>query len=116
MRKIVIGLAMASTALATPAMAREGQWYIQGDAGVMLVEDINFEINGSPNEAIASNDAGWDAGAAVGYDFGVVRVEAEASYRRAGLETVDARAAGLALNPSPNSPGGFNLVRQEIRP
>ena len=35
MRNLVIGLAMASTALTAPAMAREGQWYIEGDAGVM---------------------------------------------------------------------------------
>ena len=40
MRKIVIGLAMASTALTAPAMAREGQWYVEGNAGVMLVEDV----------------------------------------------------------------------------
>ncbi|KPQ29724.1 MAG: OmpA family porin, partial [Porphyrobacter sp. HL-46] len=37
MRKLVIGMAMASTALASPALARDGQWYIQGDGGVMIV-------------------------------------------------------------------------------
>ena len=56
MRKLVIGMAMASTALSTPALAREGQWYIQGDGGVMIVEDQSLDVNG------AAGDAGADDG------------------------------------------------------
>ena len=60
MRKLVIGMAMASTALSTPALAREGQWYIQGDGGVMIVEDQSLDVNG------AAGDAGADDGDAAG--------------------------------------------------
>ena len=116
MRNIVIGLAMASTALTTPAMAREGQWYIQGDAGAMIVEDITFDINGVSNGATASHDSGWDAGVAVGHDFGGFRVEAETSYRRAGLEDAATGTEGLALNSGSLAPGGINLFRNEVRP
>ena len=36
MRKLAMGLALASTALASPALAKEGQWYIGVDAGAMI--------------------------------------------------------------------------------
>lgn len=100
MRKFVIGMAMASTALTSPALAREGQWYIQGDGGVMLVEDQDLDVNGTPDNATGSYDTGYDFGALVGYDFGAFRLEAEASYRAADLESVTAGSQGLALNPT----------------
>ena len=40
MRKLVIGMAMASTALAAPALARDGQWYVEVDGGAMILEDM----------------------------------------------------------------------------
>ena len=89
MRKLVIGMAMASTALTSPALAREGQWYIQGDGGVMIVEDQNLDVNGVSANAVANYDTGYDFGGMVGYDFGAFRLEAEASYRAADLQDVD---------------------------
>ena len=38
MRKLAIGLALASTALASPALARDGQWYVGVEGGALLVE------------------------------------------------------------------------------
>lgn len=105
MRKLVIGMAMASSALATPAMAREGQWYIEGDGGVMLVEDQNITVNGAVDNASANYDTDYDFGGIVGYDFGAFRLEAEASYRAADLTDVSAGNQGLALNPVT---GGFS--------
>jgi OmpA-OmpF porin, OOP family len=99
MRKLVIGMAMASTALTTPAMAREGQWYIQGDGGVMIVEDQSLDVNDVANNATANYDTDYDFGGIVGYDFGAFRLEAEASYRAADLQDVSAGSQGLALNP-----------------
>jgi outer membrane protein OmpA-like peptidoglycan-associated protein/opacity protein-like surface antigen len=98
MRKLVIGMAMASTALTAPAMAREGQWYIQGDAGVMIVEDADFDINGVANNAKVDFDTGYDVGGLVGYDFGSFRLEAETSYRRAGIDGATAGSQGLAVD------------------
>lgn len=48
MRKLAIGLALASTALATPSMARDGQWYVGVDGGAMLVEDLDYNIGAAP--------------------------------------------------------------------
>lgn len=95
MRKFVIGMAMASTALTAPAMAREGQWYIQGDGGAMLVEDVQFDVDGNLNDAEAGFEEGYDFGGVVGHDFGAFRLEAEASYRAADMDELTAGTAGL---------------------
>jgi outer membrane protein OmpA-like peptidoglycan-associated protein len=108
MRKLVIGMAMASTALTSPAVAREGQWYIEGTGGVMIVEDQNLDVGAAANNAAANYATGYDFGASVGYDFGGFRLEAETSYRAADLQDVQAGTLGLALNPDALSPGGFN--------
>ena len=105
MRKLVIGMAMASTALTTPAMARDGQWYIQGDGGVMIVEDQSLEVRGVADNATANYDTGYDFGGVVGYDFGAFRLEAEASYRAADLSDVAAGTQGLILNSQSAAPG-----------
>lgn len=114
MRKLVIGMAMASSALATPAMAREGQWYIEGDGGVMLVEDQNITVNGAVDNASANYDTDYDFGGIVGYDFGAFRLEAEASYRAADLTDVSAGNQGLALNPSVGGTSRFTGTRTAL--
>ncbi len=83
MRKLVIGLALATTAFTAPANARDGQWYVGVDGGVMLVEDIDLDVNGVNDVATIDSEYGYDFGATVGYDFGAFRLEAETSYREA---------------------------------
>ncbi|MDE2595770.1 MAG: OmpA family protein [Sphingomonadales bacterium] len=98
MRKLVIGLALASTAMATPALARDKSWYVEGDAGGVIVENI-FNITGSNNNGTLDTKPGYDFGGIVGYDFGAFRLEAEASYRRAEEKkyTAGATTVGDAL-------------------
>ena len=81
MRKLVIGMALASTALASPALARDDSWYVEADAGAMIVEDIK-NFTGRNNVGSMDLKTGYDFGGIVGYDFGGFRLEAEASYRR----------------------------------
>ena len=106
MRKLVIGLALASTALASPSMARDGQWYVGVDGGVMLVEDLDLNIGPVPIEGTANTDTGYDFGGVVGYDFGGFRLEAETSYREADLTSFASSVpaipsgAGAALSTS----------------
>ncbi len=114
MRKFVIGMAMASTALTSPALAREDQWYIQGEGGVMLVEDQDLGVNGAPDNASADYDSGYDFGALVGYDFGAFRLEAEASYRASDLEGVTAGSQGLALNQAGTGFTTFTGARDAV--
>ncbi|HZV11175.1 MAG TPA: outer membrane beta-barrel protein, partial [Novosphingobium sp.] len=84
MRKIIIGLALASSALATPALARDKSWYVEGDAGGVIAEDQTVTSTGSYS-GTAAFKAGYDFGGIVGYDFGPFRLESEASYRRVAL-------------------------------
>ena len=95
MRKLAIGLALASTALASPSMARDGQWYVGVDGGVMLVEDLDLNIGPVPIEGTANTDTGYDFGAVVGYDFGGFRLEAETSYREADLTSFASSVPGI---------------------
>ena len=97
MRKLAVVLALASTALATPALARDKSWYVGIEGGAMVVEDINFDIRTAAgvNTTRANNvdhDYGYDVDGVMGYDFGGFRVETEVGYRSA---TVDAYSSTL---------------------
>lgn len=89
MRKSIVAVALASAAIATPALARDGETYVQLDGGIMLLDDMEFDIGEVGNAAtfrprkhdLGVKVDGFDFGAAVGHDFGMFRVEAEASYR-----------------------------------
>ena len=96
---------MASTALASPALARDGQWYVGVEGGAMIVEDTDFDIGATGDNLIVEADKGYDVGGFVGYDFGAFRLEAEASYRDADLETVTVGNTGLGFGPFNAAPG-----------
>jgi len=101
---------MASTALASPAIARDGQWYVELDGGVMIAEDNTFDIQDANGDNIDTfeldSDYGYDFGGLVGYDFGAFRLEAEASYREWELDTLRAGATGV--------PAGTNGVTSNL--
>jgi OmpA-OmpF porin, OOP family len=101
MRKLAVGLALASTALASPSMARDGAWYVGVDGGAMLVEDLDLDIGAAPIEAIADTDTGYDFGGVVGHDFGGFRLEAEVSYREADLTNTSGTTPFLPVAGSP---------------
>ena len=100
MRKLVIGLAMASTALATPALARDNQWYVELDGGVMILEDMDYKVTGlngaNPADVTVDSRTGYDFGGIVGYDFGGFRLEAEAGYRGANADSLTVNSGRIA--------------------
>jgi OmpA-OmpF porin, OOP family len=105
MRKLAVTLALATTALSTPALARDDSWYVGVEGGAMLVEDIKFDVGTAKEAATVHSKAGWDADAVVGYDFGPFRAEAEVGYRQASVTELTSavsqpyrNAAGAALN------------------
>jgi len=110
MRKLAIVVALSSTVLATPALARDGAWYVGGDFGAMLVEDMEFDVTSSSgvettNAITADYDYGYDGALFVGYDLGSFRVEAEAAYKRAAFDRYD-----TTLNlPGANGGAGVRL-------
>ncbi len=97
MKKLAIAVALASTALASPALARDDSWYVGIEGGAMIVEDLQFDI-GTVNDAGSLNhDYGYDVGGVVGYDFGAFRTEVEVSYREAAMETAAVSLVGIPL-------------------
>jgi len=109
MRKVLSLAMLATTAIATPALARDNSWYIEADAGEVLVDDFPLVVDHNSNVFQASagtsigrigTKPGYDFGGIVGYDFGMFRLEAEASYRRAkvdALSSVVSNTAGTSI-------------------
>jgi opacity protein-like surface antigen len=91
MRKLAIAVALASTALATPAVARDHSVYVGLEGGVMWVEDSPFNVtdNLTNPQYTIDHKSGYDVDAIAGYDFGAVRVEAELGYKHAGIDSLN---------------------------
>ena len=106
MRKMAITLALASTVLATPAVARDKSWYVGVEGGIMLVEDTVFDYADAPitaaNGIKVNHKGGFDADIIGGYDFGLLRAEAEIAYKRASIKDVSIATAitGPLLPPA----------------
>ena len=95
MRKLAVAMALASTALATPALARDDSWYVGVEGGAMIVEDIKFNITpvaGATGTSTVDHHYGYDVGGTIGYDLGAFRLEAEVAYKSA---TVDAYSSTI---------------------
>ncbi|NNC52476.1 MAG: porin family protein, partial [Erythrobacter sp.] len=101
-------MAMASTALASPALAKEDAWYIGAEFGPMIVEDLDLDVDAGTDEIVVGADTGYDVGGYVGYDFGAFRLEAEVSYRDADIEDALIGTTGIAsgLGPNGRTPSG----------
>jgi OmpA-OmpF porin, OOP family len=110
MRKLAIGLALASTALASPALARDDQWYVGVDGGAMIVEDLDLDIGTNNDAASIDADKGYDFGGVVGYDFGGFRLESEVSYREADLDGTQVIAGGISQGAGPAANGSFDTA------
>src|SRR5262245_7659312 len=90
MRKLAIMAALASTALATPAVARDNSWYVGVDAGAMIVEDTKIDFSDNTvsvdDGIILDYKYGYDIDLNGGYDFGGFRLEGELAYKHAGID------------------------------
>ncbi len=97
MRKLAIVAALASTALATPAVAVDNSWYVGVEGGAMIVEDANLDFQFDDGVTVLDIDdaikvdhkVGLDVDLIAGYDFGGFRLEAEAGWKRATLDEAE---------------------------
>lgn len=104
MRKLIIGVALASTCLAAPAFARDGEFYLEANGGVMFLDNFDIDVNGVNDAARLRPDSrdlglkvdGYDFGGIVGYDLGRFRLEVETSYRKARPGSVTLAGIGTA--------------------
>jgi outer membrane protein OmpA-like peptidoglycan-associated protein len=101
MRKFAVALALTTTALAGPAVARDKAWYVGAEAGGNLVQNQLFDITrpavvtapGVVAPAVVVQDGirvrhnvGFDFGGNIGYDFGMFRGEFEVAYKTNTLD------------------------------
>src|SRR5258708_38608641 len=93
MRKLAITVALASTAIATPAVARDHSFYAGLEGGAMIVEDVHLGYKDPTmtfGEAYRINyGTGLDVDGVAGYDFGFVRLEAELGYKHANVDSIN---------------------------
>ena len=100
MRKLAIAMALASTGLATPAVARDHSPYVGVEGGIMWVEDMDVDYDDGvlslPDAVTVSHKSGYDVDLIAGYDFGMLRLEGELGYKRASVNQlrIDPRISG----------------------
>src|SRR5947209_6949858 len=107
MRKLAIAMAFASTALATPAVARDHSVYAGLEGGAMWVEDADFDYTDGTGRALSPGftvmqHAGYDFDAIAGYDFGLLRVEGELGYKHAGVSQLEVSSFLSGAGPYSN--------------
>jgi OOP family OmpA-OmpF porin len=107
-------MALASTALATPALARDNAWYVGAEGGAMIVEDIHFDIGALKDAGVVNHHYGYDVDGTIGYDFGMFRLEAEVGYKSATVDSYRSSTttpATLVSGRSNNQAAGtYNLA------
>ena len=109
MRKLAIAVALASTVLATPALARDGSGYVGVEGGAMIVEDFSLDFDDDVDSVddvlTIDHNTGFDIDAVAGYDFGGFRLEGELGYKRASVDAITVDTAFVPVV----SPGPYEL-------
>jgi opacity protein-like surface antigen len=107
---VFIGVALA---VSTPALARDGDWYVGVDAGVALVNRASVTpVGGLGYEAgpqlptSIKTSAGYDIDGVVGRDLGLFRLEAEIANKSAANKSYT--SAGYTAFPTPD--GGIAVA------
>lgn len=93
MKKVVVLTALLMSSFAVGAMAAEGP-YLSGNLGITMPTDSDVSEAGISGEI--SYDAGFAIGAALGYNFGVGRVEGEIGYKTADADEIEVDGLGSA--------------------
>ncbi len=94
MRKFIVGVALGTTILAGPALARDQSWYIGAEAGAILLQNQLFDIRNAAGTTVTTDairskyEIGYDVGGNIGYDFGPFRAEFEVAYKDNNLDAV----------------------------
>ena len=112
MRKLALCLALASSALASPTLARDDSFYVEGGFGPLIAQDMTYH-RASPSTdtrtIVADESRGVDGDLLFGYDFGKFRLEAEAGYKQFGVDQLVA-TAGVPCTTTTSCFGTYNAV------
>jgi OmpA-OmpF porin, OOP family len=113
MHKNLVLAAVASTSVATPALAEDAHWYIGVDAGVARADDAPVIPTGGfgfvPGPQVATSvesKTGYDLDAVFGRDLGHFRLEAEIGVK--SVQNKRYNSAGFTAYPTAG--GGFGVI------
>ena len=95
-RKAALAATVAACAIAVPAQARDGEGYAGADFGVTFPQDTKIDVYQFDNAIVAKNKEGPNFDAFVGYDWGLIRTEAELGHQDFKPSSVTAVAPGIA--------------------
>ncbi len=97
MNKLFMVAALASSALTGSAYANDTGPYITIEGGAVKQEraEVSSALGYDYTDRFST---GWEAGGAVGYDFGHFRLEAEGFHARSSLREQDRAGGALVLN------------------
>jgi OmpA-OmpF porin, OOP family len=101
MRRILIALALSSSALSGAAFAREKAVYIEGDFGAVVATANRYKLPSGDATGRLETKTGYDAGGIIGYDTGFLRLEVEGSYREAKARSLNGSPLALGFGNGP---------------
>ena len=102
MRKIAVALALAGTALATPALAKDHSFYVGLEAGGIIQQNQTFDLRDTTGVTSvaplrANYKVGVDADGIIGYDFGMFRTEFEVGFKNNVVDYFQVNGATPAI-------------------
>lgn len=103
MRSVVLAVAISSVATVFPVAAQETGFYIGGELGLAASTGMDLTFTpgataGTVGRLDVDHKPGFNGSMLAGYDFGRLRIEAEASRLRAGIDGASSdwsQASGL---------------------
>ena len=111
MRKLTLAIAALAAGTSQIAFAQDTGPYIGIDAGIIFPQHEKYNIPGLNGSELDTYEVafkpGYDVDANIGYDFGMFRLEAEGSYKRAKIDrekTVEING----FNPATYTVGGHD--------
>ena len=86
MRKLAVAVALAGTALAGPALAKDHSFYVGLEGGGIIAQNETFNLRDTTGATYsapltAHYKVGYDVDGILGYDFGMFRTEFEVGYK-----------------------------------
>ncbi|OZB17606.1 MAG: hypothetical protein B7X53_05765 [Hyphomonas sp. 34-62-18] len=118
--RIVLGAALSSALIAVPAAAQESGFYIGGELGAVISADSEQEYTpgatpGTTGSVSTDHELGFSGAAFAGYDFGMIRVEAEAGYQSSRVDKVNSSfAAGAGTLAAGSQSASGDVTAQSV--
>ena len=110
MRKTLIALALAGTALAAPAQATtDNSGYLGLEVGLTFPDNLEFDNFCEGFGCELDYKTGWDADVLLGYDFGSWKAELELGYKKARHDQINGDGGGVFPDYSFDADGSTRM-------